>query len=73
MKNITRKALREMVAKGMATDITHWDGEKVGAMWVSVEALSHGTNGMNGGLFKDNKTGEYYVITARNGNLFRLA
>ena len=73
MKNITRKQLRDMVNRGMATDITTWDGEKVGAMWVSVEALSHGTNGMNGGLFRDNKTGEYYVITARNGNLFRLA
>lgn len=73
MKNITRKQLRDMVNRGMATDITTWDGEKVANMWVSVEALSHGTNGMNGGLFKDNKTGEYYVITARNGNLFRLA
>ena len=67
----TQSELKQLVKQGLATDITNvevtsdmYNLEKVG--------VSFGINGMNGALLKNKKTGEYYVITARNTNLFRL-
>ena len=35
-------------------------------------ALSFGVYGMNGGLFEDMKTGNYYVVPNRSTRLFEL-
>ena len=72
-RKYTVKELRDYVRTGMATDITNAKLSSDELHSLEVVGLSFGVNGMNGGLFQDRNTGEFYVITARNSNLFRLA
>lgn len=74
LKKYTQKQLKDLVRSGKATDITTAGQstiDEVRSRCYKV-GISHGINGMNGGLLADPKTGEQYVITARNTNLFRL-
>lgn len=71
----SQKSLKTLVDDGRAKDITRLDDtetrkldEKHGRL-ERVKVI-HGTYGMNGALLQSNKTGEYFVITARNSNLF---
>ena len=74
MRKYTQRELKNLVRCGMAHDLTNATaaevmeqrehGEKVG--------YSSGTYGINGGLIRNTETGEYYAITARNSNLFRI-
>ena len=71
----TQRQLKEMVADGIAIDITNWDGSKIYEL-IKEEQLdpvgsSFGTYGANGRLFKG-KSGKLYACTARNTNLDRL-
>lgn len=72
-RKYTVKELRDYARTGMATDITNAVLSDDELNNLEVVGLSYGTYGRNGGLFQDRNTGEFYVITARNSNLFRLA
>ena len=71
----TQKGLKEMADDGLAKDITTYSDEETKKLRkkhgrLEVVKLTKGTYGMNGALLKSSETGEYFVITARNGNLF---
>lgn len=72
MRKYTQKQLKEFVKLGLAIDITNWsdkecyDLQRQGVTQVGYSAGIYGCNGM---LLQD-KQGQSYVITARNGNIF---
>ena len=74
MKKYTQKYFRELVKLGLAIDITTADSKTIDELYYKVDKIGYsmGINGTNGALFEDTKTGQKYVITARNGNLFRF-
>lgn len=70
MKKYTQKELKNLVALGVAEDITHGDNdtrreleEKEG--FYTQIGYSAGVYGCNGMLLKGHKTGTLYAITAR--------
>lgn len=69
------KDIKTLVQTGAAVDITNEELENIYKIdsRLEVVVLTHGIYGMDGGLFKNSRTGELYAITARNGNLFALA
>ena len=71
-----QKEIKRYVELGMATDITHYNFEQANAFMsehnLDTIEVSNGVYGMNGALFKDRETGEYYAITARNSTLFQM-
>lgn len=71
MRKFTQKQIREYITLGMAKDIT--DAESID--WENLETvgLSFGVYGMNAGLFKHRKTGEFFAVRSRCTNLFILA
>jgi len=74
---VNQKTLKSYADDGIATDITRYSEndikklEKKHGRLTSIKT-SMGTYGMNGMLLKSEKTGEYFVITARNTNIFRF-
>lgn len=60
MKKTTQKALRNLVAEGKATDLTHKDVIE----GLTVIAVSRGIYGINGLLMQD-PHGNQYAITKR--------
>ena len=70
---LKQKDLKQLVNQKIAPDITHMALDKVYELDIDIIGKSFGTYGMNGGLFKDRKTGELYAITSRNSNLFAIA
>lgn len=77
VKRLNQKGLKELANNG-ATDITRYSEAQLKKLEgkhgrLEVVKTTKGTYGMNGGLFRSHKTGEYFVITSRNGNLFYLA
>ena len=75
-RKYTQRDIKDYVAKGMATDITHYGFGEANKFYkdhnYDVVGISHGTYGMNGALLQDVDTGEYFAITARNSTLFQL-
>lgn len=74
MKKYTQKALKALVTQGKAHDLTT---AKALDEWIATHSYtkigySAGINGINGCLIVDDKTGEFYAVTARNGNLLRV-
>lgn len=73
MKKYTQRQLKELVNQGIAIDITNYSFTQTNELLnnINIEkiAYSRGINGLNGGLFKDNKTNKLYAITARNSTL----
>ena len=67
---MTLKELKTLVKLGIATDITNEDITEFGSY--EVLAVSHGINGNNGCLIRNVKTGELFVILARNSLLDML-
>lgn len=67
---MTRKQLKEMVRNNIAQDITNAEFEKLPPM--DCLGTSRGIYGMNGGLFRNPRTGDLYVILSRNTLLFQL-
>lgn len=71
----TQKSLKQLAENGSATDITRLSDKETRALADKHGRLErtkviYGTYGMNGALLRSNKTGEYFVITARNSNIF---
>lgn len=76
LSKLNQKKLKGFADDNLATDITRYSDEQITKLEKEVGRLesiqtSKGVYGMNGALLKD-KNGKYYVITSRNGNLFRL-
>lgn len=74
MRKYKLSALKSLVRSGMAHDLTTASTAEVMEQWKHGEKVgySSGTYGINGGLIQNTETGEYYAITARNSNLFRM-
>lgn len=76
MKKYTQKQLKELVNQEIAIDITNYSfmqtNELLNNINIEKIAYSRGINGLNGGLFKDNKTNKLYAITARNSILLQV-
>lgn len=70
MEKYTLKELKRLAYVGMATNVSNWAEEDLPECYEKI-GYSVGTYGINGGLYKD-KNGDFYVITARNSNLFRI-
>lgn len=66
---MTKKSLRNLVNLGVAMDITN--AEYSALPHLDCVETTHGVNGMNGGLFKDD-AGKLYVVLSRNSLLFQL-
>lgn len=54
-------------------DLNTFTREQLDALNLRTVALSFGVYGMNGGLFEDINTGNYYVVPNRSTRLFELA
>ena len=76
MKKYSQNFLKEMAKEGIATDITNLsfeDSKKFRKEHDYTQiGYSSGVHGCNGALLKDLKTGEKFVITARNSTLAQL-
>lgn len=70
MKN-TQKEIRKYL--NGKNDLNAFTREQLDGLNLRTVALSFGVYGMNGGLFEDLKTGEYYVVPNRSTRLFELA
>ena len=75
MKRYTQRELKNLIALGVAEDITRGDNETREAI-ESVEdyytqiGYSAGVYGCNGMLLQGHKTGKLYAITARTSAIF---
>lgn len=72
---MTKKAIKNLVAQGIAEDITHLSFNECNALRnvhnFSTVEVSSGVYGMNAALLKD-ETGKLYAITERNSRLFQM-
>ena len=53
-------------------DLNAFNNDELKALNLRTVAISYGVYGMNGGLFEDMNTGEYYVVPNRSTRLFEL-
>lgn len=69
-----QKEIRNLIRTGVATDITNYNFEQVKTLNRSDKletiAVSYGTYGMNGGLFRSQSTGKLYAVSSRAAALF---
>jgi hypothetical protein len=74
MRKYKLSELKCLVRSGMAHDLTNASTAEVMEQWKHGEKIGYcsGTYGINGGLIRNTETGEYFAITARNSNLFRI-
>lgn len=74
MRKYKLSELKSLVRSGMAHDLTNASTADVMDQWKHGEKVgySSGAYGIYGGLIQNTETGEYYAITARNSNLFRI-
>lgn len=74
MRKYKLSELKNLVRSGMAHDLTNASTAEVMGQWKHGEKVgySSGVYGLNGGLIQNTETGEYYAITARDSNLFRI-
>ena len=74
MRKYKLSELKNLVRSGTAHDLTNASTAEVMEQWKHGEKVgySSGVYGLNGGLIQNTETGEYYAITARNSNLFRI-
>ena len=70
MKTTQKEIRKHLNGKNDLNTFTH---EQLDALNLRTVAISFGVYGMNGGLFEDMKTGEYYVVPNRSTRLFELA
>lgn len=68
MKRYTQKALKQMVAEGLATDITNFESGDL-PFFARRIGYSRGIYGLNGALYEDTDK-HLFAITARCTNLF---
>lgn len=67
----TQKALKALIRNGAAWDATNYKAEDLPQNY-DILQVSCGIYGINGCLIVDRDTGDWYAVTARNSNLFRL-
>lgn len=74
MRKYKLSEIKNFIRCGMAHDLTNADPAEVMEQWQHCEKVGYSTGiyGINGGLIQNTETGEYYAITARNSNLFRI-
>lgn len=70
MKRYTLRELKNLVELGAAIDISNAPTSLDQYRRLDPIGVSHGKHGMNGGLLRDNQTGQLYAITSRNSALF---
>lgn len=70
-RQTTQKALKVLIRNGLALDATNYEPEALPQNY-DILQVSRGIYGMNGCLVVDRDTGDWYAVTARNSNLFRL-
>lgn len=75
MRKYTRKELRNMVALGMAEDVTRADNEDYEKIikkesYLSQVGYSAGVYGCDGMLLQGYKTGTYYAVTSRTSAIY---
>ena len=70
MRKYKLKELRGLIACGLAKDATNYTAEQLGKLKIEKIGYSSGVYGINGGLFKDTQSGEFYAITARSAAVF---
>lgn len=70
MRKYKLKELRGLIACGLAKDATNYTDEQIGKLKIEKIGYSAGVYGINGGLFRDTQSGEFYAITARTAALF---
>lgn len=70
MRKYKQKELRGLIACGLAKDATNYTDERLEKLKIEKLGYSVGVYGINGGLFKDAQSGEFYAITARTAALF---
>ncbi len=72
---MTQKTIRNMVAMGVAADITHMSFDDckdfMSRHKLTTLNVSTGAYGMNGALFQD-ESGKLYAITSRTSTLFQM-
>ena len=66
----TQKEIRKYL--NGENDLNTFTREQLDALNLRTVAVSYGVYGMNGGLFEDMDTGEYYVVPNRSTRLFEL-
>jgi hypothetical protein len=75
MTKYTQKQLKEMVAHGVAIDITKGTNDTRNQIesvegWLNQVGYASGVYGCNGMLFQGHNTGKLYAITARTSAIF---
>lgn len=75
MTKYTQKQLKEMVATGIAVDITRYHTQDADALrkkegYLSQVGYSCGVYGCNGQLFKGYNTGKLYAVTAHTSAIY---
>lgn len=75
MRKYTQKELKNMVALGMAEDVTRANDEDYEKIikredYLSQIGYSSGVYGCNGMLLKGYKTGTYYAVTSRTSAIY---
>ena len=75
MRKYTRKELKNMVALGMAEDVTRANNEDYERIikkegFLSQIGYSSGVYGCDGMLLKGYKTGGYYAVTSRTSAIY---
>ena len=73
MRKYTQRELKDFAKLGLAINITNWSDKECYKLRekqsITQVGYSAGIYGLNGMLLQD-ENGQYYVITARNGNMF---
>ena len=75
MRKYTQRELRNMVALGMAEDVTHAHIEEHEEIlkkesWLNQVGYASGKYGCNGMLLQGHETGTYYAITTRSQAIY---
>ena len=75
MKRMNQKEIKNLVALGVAEDITYFSFDACNILRkahnFTTLNVSTGVCGMNGALFKD-ENGKLYAITSRTSTLFQM-
>lgn len=71
MRKMTLKEIRNMVALGIAEEITMRSTEEICEILHHSErvAYSTGVYGINGGVLRDRETGDFYALAGRSSSL----
>ena len=73
---MNKKMLLELADNLQAEDITYLDFEKSKDLYNKIDkkdvAISRGVYGVNGYIFQDTKTSQFYVIKSRTSTLFQF-